>query len=89
MQQLVRKCYKADVPGEKLLSAAQPPAELRRRWLYLMPVVFVTYSLAYLGRSNFGFGAAAVWTELGGGGWDDFVDDFVWGVLWGDSLGDG
>lgn len=24
-----------------------------------MPVVFVTYSLAYLGRSNFGFGAAA------------------------------
>jgi sugar phosphate permease len=34
-------------------------AELRRRWLFLMPVVFVTYSLAYLGRSNFGFGAAA------------------------------
>lgn len=33
--------------------------ELRRRWLYLMPAVFVTYSLAYLGRSNFGFGAAA------------------------------
>jgi sugar phosphate permease len=32
---------------------------LRRRWFYLMPVVFVTYSLAYLGRSNFGFGAAA------------------------------
>ncbi|HEV2484353.1 MAG TPA: MFS transporter [Terracidiphilus sp.] len=32
---------------------------LRRRWLYLMPVVFFTYSLAYLGRSNFGFGAAA------------------------------
>jgi sugar phosphate permease len=24
-----------------------------------MPVVFITYSLAYLGRSNFGFGAAA------------------------------
>ena len=34
-------------------------ADLRRRWLYLLPVVFVTYSLAYLGRSNFGFGAAA------------------------------
>ena len=33
--------------------------DLRRRWFYLMPVVFVTYSLAYLGRSNFGFGAAA------------------------------
>ncbi len=39
--------------------AAQIQAGLRRRWLYLMPVVFVTYSLAYLGRSNFGFGAAA------------------------------
>lgn len=32
---------------------------MRRRWLYLVPAVFVTYSLAYLGRSNFGFGAAA------------------------------
>jgi sugar phosphate permease len=39
--------------------AQQHPRELRRRWLYLMPVVFFTYSLAYLGRSNFGFGAAA------------------------------
>lgn len=36
-----------------------PPRQLRRRWLFLMPVVFFTYSLAYLGRSNFGFGAAA------------------------------
>ncbi len=33
--------------------------ELRRRWLYLMPAVFVTYSLAYLDRANYGFGAAA------------------------------
>ena len=33
--------------------------DLRLRWLFLMPVVFFTYSLAYLGRSNFGFGAAA------------------------------
>jgi sugar phosphate permease len=40
-------------------NAAQIEAGLRRRWLYLMPVVFITYSLAYLGRSNFGFGAAA------------------------------
>jgi hypothetical protein len=39
-------------------------ADLRRRWLYLMPVVFVTYSLAYLGRSNFGFGAAAGWQQI-------------------------
>jgi len=50
-------CYKACVP-EKLVSTEQA-TDLRRRWLYLMPVVFVTYSLAYLGRSNFGFGAAA------------------------------
>ena len=33
--------------------------ELRRRWLLLMPAVFVTYSLAYLDRANYGFGAAA------------------------------
>ncbi|HZD50528.1 MAG TPA: MFS transporter [Silvibacterium sp.] len=32
---------------------------LRRRWLFLMPAVFVTYSLAYLDRANYGFGAAA------------------------------
>jgi sugar phosphate permease len=47
------------VPGNESYSAAKIQAGLRRRWLYLMPVVFVTYSLAYLGRSNFGFGAAA------------------------------
>lgn len=52
------------MPEDDSHKAAQAPAEkiqagLRRRWLYLMPVVFVTYSLAYLGRSNFGFGAAA------------------------------
>ena len=32
---------------------------LRNRWLFLLPAVFVTYSLAYLDRANFGFGAAA------------------------------
>ncbi len=32
---------------------------LRKRWLYLLPAVFITYSLAYLDRANFGFGAAA------------------------------
>lgn len=32
---------------------------MRRRWLLLLPVVFVTYSLAYLDRVNYGFGAAA------------------------------
>ncbi len=33
--------------------------ELWRRWFYLLPAVFVTYSLAYLDRANYGFGAAA------------------------------
>jgi sugar phosphate permease len=32
---------------------------LHKRWVYLLPAVFVTYSLAYLDRANFGFGAAA------------------------------
>src|ERR1700722_7827681 len=32
---------------------------LRKRWLYILPSVFVTYSLAYLDRTNYGFGAAA------------------------------
>ncbi|WP_245632423.1 MFS transporter [Edaphobacter aggregans] len=30
-----------------------------RRYTWLLPIVFVTYSLAYLDRANFGFGAAA------------------------------
>lgn len=43
---------------------SQPPtgdvtANLRKRWLFLLPAVFVTYSLAYLDRANYGFGAAA------------------------------
>ncbi len=45
--------------NEQLKLALKAKADLRRRWLYLMPIVFFTYSLAYLGRSNFGFGAAA------------------------------
>src|ERR1700722_20147063 len=32
---------------------------LKKRWLYIMPAVFVTYSLAYVDRANYGFGAAA------------------------------
>ena len=30
-----------------------------KRWYRLMPVVFITYSLAYLDRANFSFGAAS------------------------------
>lgn len=47
------------MPDEQVQDAVKQRRDLRRRWLYLMPAVFVTYSLAYLGRSNFGFGAAA------------------------------
>lgn len=47
------------MPAEPVQDALKQHTDLRRRWLYLMPVVFFTYSLAYLGRSNFGFGAAA------------------------------
>ena len=62
-----RRCYNACVPNDQIEIETQDNSgghprhqkELRRRWLFLMPVVFFTYSLAYLGRSNFGFGAAA------------------------------
>ena len=40
-------------------SAAGVERVLRKRWLYILPAVFVTYSLAYLDRANYGFGAAA------------------------------
>ena len=36
---------------------------LKKRWLYLLPAVFITYSLAYLDRANYGFGAAAGMAE--------------------------
>jgi len=32
---------------------------LNRRWTVLLPVIFISYSLAYLDRANFSFGAAA------------------------------
>jgi sugar phosphate permease len=32
---------------------------LNRRWTVLLPVVFISYSLSYLDRANFSFGAAA------------------------------
>ncbi|MGA7157707.1 MAG: MFS transporter [Acidobacteriaceae bacterium] len=46
-------------------TGTQPPTDdalragLRRRWLYVLPAVFITYSLAYLDRANYSFGAAA------------------------------
>lgn len=45
--------------GENAHNSAVRLPGLKRRWVYLMPAVFVTYSLAYLDRANYGFGAAA------------------------------
>src|ERR1700761_1686396 len=33
--------------------------DLGKRWSRILPAVFITYSLAYLDRANYGFGAAA------------------------------
>src|ERR1700709_1555170 len=30
-----------------------------KRWFYVLPVIFITFSLAYLDRANYGLGAAA------------------------------
>jgi sugar phosphate permease len=56
---LHRRCYKSCVLNRQVESTALLQKGLRRRWLYLLPAVFITYSLAYLDRANYGFGAAA------------------------------
>jgi len=33
--------------------------DMQKRWFRILPAVFITYSLAYLDRANYGFGAAA------------------------------
>ena len=38
-------------------------ADLPKRWARILPAAFITYSLAYLDRSNYGFGAAAGMAE--------------------------
>ena len=48
----------ADSPAPDMPSVA-PQRDLKLRWLYIVPAVFVTYSLAYVDRANYGFGAAA------------------------------
>jgi sugar phosphate permease len=40
-------------------SFAKEKLSLGKRWWYLLPTVFITYSLAYLDRANYGLGAAA------------------------------
>src|SRR5437868_12515701 len=49
----------ADNSLNSFARALRTQSEMRKRWLYILPAVFVTYSLAYLDRTNYGFGAAA------------------------------
>ena len=58
-QSTLQSCYKSCVLNQRVESSEVCRAGLRRRWLYLLPAVFITYSLAYLDRANYGFGAAA------------------------------
>jgi sugar phosphate permease len=46
-------------PDDSLSRSAKVQSDMRKRWLILLPAVFITYSLAYVDRANFGFGAAA------------------------------
>jgi sugar phosphate permease len=41
------------------IRVVEPTRLASRRWWYLIPIVFITYSLAYLDRANYGFAAAA------------------------------
>jgi len=49
----------ADDSLDSSARALRTQSEMRKRWLYILPAVFITYSLAYLDRTNYGFGAAA------------------------------
>ncbi|KON70859.1 MFS transporter [Peribacillus butanolivorans] len=40
------------------MKSAQLQVASRKRWMRLIPLVFITYSLAYLDRANYGFGVA-------------------------------
>ncbi len=47
-------------PADDSLSrSAKVHSDMRKRWLIILPAVFITYSLAYVDRANYGFGAAA------------------------------
>jgi len=56
---VTQRCYTPCVPKREVAIADLVHKQLCRRWFCLLPVVFVTYSLAYLDRANYGFGAAA------------------------------
>ncbi|WP_244815938.1 MFS transporter [Caballeronia sp. Lep1P3] len=41
------------------MHSSSAPTLAARRWWAIMPIVFITYSLAYLDRANYGFASAA------------------------------
>ena len=54
------RLIKVNIEDESSASTlAEAEAGLRLRWWYLLPAVFIAYSLAYLDRANYGMGAAA------------------------------
>jgi len=55
----MKNTLKAPEPTTSIGSGFLAETALRKRWLYILPSVFITYSLAYLDRANYGFGAAA------------------------------
>lgn len=55
----MKSVIKPPVPGSTGEHAIEIRSAMRKRWVYILPAVFITYSLAYLDRANYGFGAAA------------------------------
>lgn len=51
--------YLRNEPTQLSVHNSATAVALRRRWLIVLPATFITYSLAYMDRVNYGFGAAA------------------------------
>jgi sugar phosphate permease len=50
---------RSPIPAAATATLSQENLSLRKRWWYVLPTLFFTYSLAYLDRANYGLGAAA------------------------------
>jgi sugar phosphate permease len=52
--------HKAQAAGTPAgVAGAKAPGFAAQRWWYLIPLIFITYSLAYLDRANYGFASAS------------------------------
>jgi sugar phosphate permease len=52
--------HKAQAAGTPAgVASAKAPGFAAQRWWYLIPLIFITYSLAYLDRANYGFASAS------------------------------